>query len=259
MKMAWAVGAASEGLGVLQITGGGLMGPGLRPGGHLAAASSQPYLWVNQEGVRFCDEGIVFNFTFAGNAVARQKGGFVFKIFDEMTKKYMVEKGIDAGLGRWVPVTTRLVNLDAEIKEALEQGNKTVFVADSLEELAGKMGVDQEGFKRTVVEYNKFCDKNHDALFAKDPKYLRPVKTPKFYAFKCYPTFLGTLGGIRINHKTEVLDKADQVIPGLYAVGFDAGGMYGDSYDLIATGSTFGFAVNSGRLAGENVLQYLGK
>jgi fumarate reductase flavoprotein subunit len=125
--------------------------------------------------------------------------------------------------------------------------------------LAGKLGVDREGFKRTVVEYNKFCDKNHDDLFAKDPKYLRPLKTLKFYGFKCYLTFLGTLGGIKINHRTEVLDKEDQVIPGLYAVGFDAGGMYGDSYDLMATGSTFGFAVNSGRIAGENVLKYLGK
>lgn len=259
IKMAWAIGAAPEGMGVLQITGGGPIGPGLKPGGHLPAASSQPYLWVNQEGVRFCDESIAHNFTFAGNAVARQKGGYVFRLFDDETKRYMVEKGIDAGLGMWVPVATKLVNLDEEIKEALEKGNKNVFVADSVEELAGKMGVDQEVFKSTVVEYNEFCDKNHDDLFAKDPKYLRPLKTPKFYAFKCYLTFLGTLGGIKINHRTEVLDREDKVIPGLYAVGFDAGGMYGDSYDLTATGSTFGFAVNSGRIAGENALKYIGK
>jgi hypothetical protein len=39
--------------------------------------------------------------------------------------------------------------------------------------------------------------------------------------------FLGTLGGIKINERTEVLDRNDRVIPGLYAAGNDAGGLYG--------------------------------
>ena len=49
------------------------------------------------------------------------------------------------------------------------------------------------------------------------------------------------------------------MIPGLYAVGLDAGGCMGESYHLILPGSTIGFAVNSGRIAAENVLKYLGK
>ena len=49
------------------------------------------------------------------------------------------------------------------------------------------------------------------------------------------------------------------VIPGVYAVGLDAGGMYGDSYNLIVPGSTLGFAVNSERIAGENALKYIAK
>ncbi len=259
IKMAWAIGAAPEGLGVLQLTGGSPVGPGIRQGEHLAAASSQPYLWINQEGVRFCDESIAYNFTFAGNAVARQKGGYAFRIFDENTKRYMVEKGIDVAVGIFVPATTRLVNLDAEISEALAKKNKNVFLADSLEELAGKMGVDPGVFKKTVNEYNTFCEKNQDDGFAKNPKFLHPVKTGRFYAFKCYLSFLGTLGGIKINRRTEVLNGEDGVIPGLYAVGLDAGGMYGDSYDLIFPGSTLGFAVNSGRIAGENAREYIRK
>ena len=51
--------------------------------------------------------------------------------------------------------------------------------------------------------------------------------------------------------------RTDEVIPGLYAVGNDAGGMYGDSYDMIAAGSACGFALVSGCLAGENALDYL--
>ena len=259
IKMAWAVGAASEGLGVLQLTGGSPVGPGIKQGEHLAAASSQPYLWINREWVRFCDESIAYNFTFAGNAVSRQKGGYVFRIFDENTKRYMVEKGIDVALGIFVPAATKLLKLDAEIKEALEKGNRNVFVADFLEELADKMGIDPGILKSTVDEYNKLCEKKHDDLYAKDPKFLQPVKTAKFYAFRCYPSFLGTLGGIKINHQTEVLNREDEVIPGLYAVGLDAAGMYGDSYDLIVPGSTLGFAVNSGRIAGENALRYMGR
>ena len=69
----------------------------------------------------------------------------------------------------------------------------------------------------------------------------------------------GTLGGIKINHKTEVLDKDFNIIPGLYAGGNCAGGLYGDTYDASAAGTALGFAVNSGRMAGENALKYIGK
>jgi fumarate reductase flavoprotein subunit len=68
------------------------------------------------------------------------------------------------------------------------------------------------------------------------------------------------MGGIKINYKTEVVDKKDKVIPGLYAAGFDAGGMYGDSYPIQhASGLSSGFALNSGRLAGKNALKLIGK
>ena len=69
--------------------------------------------------------------------------------------------------------------------------------------------------------------------------------------------FLGTLGGIKIDERTEVLDRSDQVIPGLYAAGNDAGGLYGDRYDVIASGASSGFALNSGRIPGKNVLKYI--
>lgn len=43
--------------------------------------------------------------------------------------------------------------------------------------------------------------------FGKEPVYLRPVRSPNFYAVKCYPDFLCTLGGIKINERLEALDK----------------------------------------------------
>ena len=88
----------------------------------------------------------------------------------------------------------------------------------------------------------------------KIPSICSPSEPPPFYAFKCYTDFLCTLGGIRINENTEVLDKNDKVSPGLYATGCDAGGMYGDSYDITASGIGSAFALNSGRIAGERAL-----
>ena len=73
--------------------------------------------------------------------------------------------------------------------------------------------------QRTVEEYNKACETGRDELFNKNPRYLRLVKQPRFYAARFFPAGYGTLGGIKINHKTEVLTKDCEVIPGLYAAG----------------------------------------
>jgi len=259
IQMAWAVGAAMEGMGVLNFSFGGPVGPGIKRSGHIVAAVRQPELWINQHGVRFCDESIVHNSIFCGNAMARQKGGYVFRIFDDHARQHFVEKGIDVGVGTFVPPGTRLIGFDDEVSHALAKGNWNVFVADTIEDLAAKMGVETAVFKKTVEEYNGFCGKGHDDHFVKDRIYLRPVKKPPFYAFKCFLDFVGTNGGIKTNEKTEVLDTDDNVIPGLYAVGNDAGGMYGDSYDMIAAGAACGFAMVSGRMAGENVLCYVGR
>ena len=254
IQMAWEAGAAEEGVGVIHLNIGSPPKIGARS--HLWGAVGQPTLWVNQDAVRFCDEAIVENIAYAGNTMSKQKGGYVFRIFDEDTKIQLVEKG-GLGVGMYVPPRTPLTNLDTAMKAAVEKKNPCVFVADTIDELGNKMGVDRAVFKNTVEEYNQFCEKGHDDQFAKDPEYLRPVKTPRFYAFKCFMNFLGTLGGIKINERTEVLDKNDKVIPGLYALGNDAGGLYGDSYDVISAGASSGFALNSGRIAGENVLTYL--
>ena len=260
IQMAWDVGAAQEGMGVLQFVEGGPGGPGVKMRSHINGAVPQPqFLWINKDGKRFADEGIGHNFTFHGNAHARQTDGIVFRIFDENIKKYMVEEGIDHGMGVQIPVGTKLVDLDADIKAAVAAGNPNIFVAQSLEELAAQMKVDPAVFKQTIAQYNSFCVNKHDDKYAKDPRYLIPIRTPKFYAFKCYPAFLGTIGGVKVNEKLEALDKENKSIPGLYVVGSDAGGMYGDSYDLFSAGGTMGFAVNSGRIAGENAAIFCNK
>ena len=61
----------------------------------------------------------------------------------------------------------------------------------------------------------------------------------------------------KINHHMEVLDKDDRPIGGLYAIGNDAGGAQGDTYNFGLPGSSFGFALSSGFIAAENAVRYL--
>jgi fumarate reductase flavoprotein subunit len=248
IRMAWEVGAASTEMRMELIY---LMPGELEP--ELAEAFRQPHLIVNLLGERFINEEMA-NPSFMGNAISRQKSRSAFVIFDENIKKHMESVGFDSF--HEVFPFRKVSDLDALIQNAFKVGYKDVFVADTLEELAEKTGIDSDGLKATVNEYNGFCDKGFDPIFNKDPKLLRPVTTPKYYAGKYLPGAYGSLGGIKINYKTEVLNKNWEKIPGLYAAGTDACSIYGDTYVFILPGNTMGFALNSGRIAGENAAAY---
>jgi fumarate reductase flavoprotein subunit len=260
IRMAFEVGAAEEGIEVLELVRTGPVGPEFAMGSHLENVAVQPDLWVNAQGERYCDEGVSFDDAYVGNANARQIGDYTFSIFDTSIKQRLIEYGTTKAMILAFPPGSRTTELDRELEAAVKSGSTEVFKADSIKELAEKIGVDPAVLQATVDEYNGYCEKGHDDLFAKDPKYLRPIKGPKFYAIKARTIFLGTLGGIKINHRTEVIDKKGNVIPGLYAGGYDAGGMYGDSYSIgNSSGLSSSFATNSGRIAGKNALNYIGK
>ena len=148
-------------------------------------------------------------------------------------------------------------DIEGAIKKAMDAGIDNLFIADSIEDLADQTGVDPASLKETVKEYNRYCENGYDELFYKDRKYLRPLKGPRFYAGKNFPGAYGTLGGIKINYKTEVLNENWQKINGLYAAGSDTCSIYGDSYPFILPGNTMGYALNSGRIAGENAAEYV--
>ena len=57
----------------------------------------------------------------------------------------------------------------------------------------------------------------------------------------------------------EVMDNQDHPIPGLYAAGIDMGGWESETYCVFLAGSTFGFAINSGRIAAENAVKYVSR
>lgn len=260
IRMSWEAGGAEDGMGVVEIFRAGPIGPEFAMKGHIELIAAQPDLWVNPQGERFCDETVTYYDTSVGNVNARYKEGFTWSLFDESIKREVIEKGIDRGVGMDNLPGTKPANFDAEFNAAVERGTTEVFIADSVEGLATKIGVEPAVLRATVEEYNSFCTKGHDDLFAKEQSFLRPFVGPKFYAVRCRTVFLGTLGGIKINERTEVVDKKGNVIPGLYAVGFDAAGMWGDGYAIKgSTGASAGFAANSGRIAGKNALRYVGR
>ncbi|MBI5444101.1 MAG: FAD-binding protein, partial [Deltaproteobacteria bacterium] len=245
LRMAWEVGAAPTEMTMEMIYGmPGKWDP------RLHESFRQPHLLVNLLGERFLNEGIMPNTTFTGNAISRQKDRSAFLVFDAGIKRHMETVGFDE-----VSVVfpfPKVDDLDALVQEAQEKGCTDLFVAASLDELAAKTGIDAEGLRRTVEEYNGFCDRGFDPVFNKAHDLLRPLRTPPFYAARHLPSAYGSLGGIKINHRTEAQDAEWRTIPGLYAAGTDACTIYGDSYVFVLPGNTMGFALCSGRIAGEN-------
>ena len=88
-------------------------------------------------------------------------------------------------------------------------------------------------------------------------KFLRPVRKAPFYAINMAPSVLVSVGGIRVNGNLQVTDKQYKPIPGLYAVGLEASGLYGDTYNLDVPGTANGFAHASGRVAARHVIKTL--
>jgi fumarate reductase flavoprotein subunit len=249
LRMAWEAGAKHSEMH-LQINATmphqTLGGTGLK-----FLAFRNPNLLVDKDGRRFINEELTENSSFLGNAIARLRDRCAFMILDSTLKTVYETEGSDFG----VEGIDKPTGLEENILQAREEGYRYVFMADSLEELATRIGVDQAALADTVNEYNRMCDHGRDALFGKQAKYLRPLLGPRFYAAEYHPGGLGTLGGIKINDRAEVLDAGERVIPGLYAAGSDANTIYGDTYPYVLPGNTMGFALNSGRIAAESILR----
>ena len=220
----------------------------------LEGAFRQPILWVNKLGMRFLPEDVIGNTGTTGNAIAYQPFKTCFAIMDADTLKYYKKRGVDFP---GVQGENVFKDFDAAAEAAKEEGYEYYFEADSIEELAEKTGIDLEGLQETIEEYNHCCDDHRDYLFDKYPDFLRPVRKPPFYCLQQFPGAYGTLGGVRVNYKMEVLNDEYKKIPGLYSVGTDAMNFCGDTYPFIFPGTTMAFCLNSGRIAGERAAEYL--
>jgi len=252
MKMAWAVGAGKSDMNLEMIY---KMPNTADACPDVSRVLMQPNLMVNLQGERFIDESIMGNTTYTGNAIAQQKDRKAFVIIDSTIKDHYVEHGLDNV--SMVHPTFDCDHFDEQFATQLAQGNPDLFYGESLEELAANAGIDCSVLAATVEEYNCSCRDGYDELMNKPHKFLRPLEKGPFYAGCFRPSAYGSLGGIKINHKTEAVTDDWTPIPGLYAAGTDACSIFGDSYVFIMPGNTMGFCINSGRIAGENAAKYI--
>ena len=252
IKMAIAAGAATTEMTVEKIY--------ILPNSDMGVQSvpvvfMQPNLLVNVQGKRFINEEMMQNTTFTGNAIQIQKGAIGFSIIDSNIIKTYKKKGLD--VVNFVHHVSDIDDFEQACQDIVnDPANPDVVIADTLEELAEKCGIeDVDQFLETVEEYNDMCE-SQDTLFYKPSKYMKPIKKGPFYAGLFRPSGYGTLGGIKINENCEVLDDDWNVIPGFYAAGTDTCTIYGDSYMFLLPGNTMGYCVNTGRFAGQGAADY---
>ena len=218
-------------------------------------AFRQPCYWCNRLGERFMPEDEIYNTTFVGNALGQLPGQVGYSVFDARMLRHWKKDGPD--IPSHVLFGNYYEHFDEQWGQSLGNyadgtGAQVIAQADTLEELAEQMGIDVDGFMANVAEYNEMCANGWDDKFEKDRAYMQPLEEGPFYACRQYMGAYGTLGGVLVNHRLEVMTDDYEVIPGLYCVGTDACTIYGDSYNYCIPGNTMGFCLNSGRIAGEN-------
>lgn len=138
-------------------------------------------------------------------------------------------------------------------KEQLEAWLKggDAWKADTLEEMASKMGVPVEEFVATVKKYNDIIVANRkDPEFGRNSRNLtKRIETPPFWGYYAGMSVHHTMGGLNINGKTQVFDRQRKLIPGLYAAGEGTGGIHGSNR---VGGNAVAGMIVFGRIAGAN-------
>ena len=149
-------------------------------------------------------------------------------------------------------VSAAMVPLMGYKKEELDAGLKKgrLVAADSVGELAKKIGLPADVVEKTVSDHNRYLKEGKDPDFNKPiTKAMLPLDKGPFYAVAQWPAVHHTMGGLRINKNAQVIDIFGAVIPKLYAAGEVAGGVHGSN--RLGTNATADCVV-FGRIAGIN-------
>lgn len=181
---------------------------------------------INREGKRFTNE--IGTRDVVSKAVLAQKENTAYLLFDDNVRKSLkaIEKYIDMELA---------------------------VVGDSVEDLAKKLSVDPAALKKTVDNYNGYVKSKKDAEFGRADM-PREFGNGKYYAIEIKPAVHHTMGGIKINTNTEVLNKSGQAIKGLYAAGEVTGGIHGGNR---LGGNALADLIVFGRIAGKNAAGFV--
>jgi fumarate reductase flavoprotein subunit len=169
----------------------------------------------------------------------------IFSVFDRATIERWADDDSLYPIEGYTPMD--LAAIDASDDPALA-------VADTLEDLAAKAGLDAEKLKVTIDRYNENCDLGIDRDFGKDSTHLFPVKTAPFYAAHITAAPGVMIGGVETDINSQVVDMKKEPIPGLYAVGVDGCMLYRNIYtfDTACAGANAN-NINSARVAANHI------
>ena len=198
---------------------------------------TQPFLKVNRNGERFANESSPYNDIVY--AAAHQPGRVYAQICDanvlEDAKRFHTigcSAQTRAGGEKY---------FQGKVDEAVAAG--TLFVCDTIEELADKLGFTGEAkdtFLATVDRYNELYDKQNDEDFGKPAYRLSAIRTAPFYGCWLGASLLCTEQGIAINDKGQALDNDNKPMPGLYVTGDMSGSFFANNYPCLMAGVAMG-------------------
>lgn len=202
--------------------------------------SGIPWLFVNKNGKRFCNEDMQYGQLYAQDM--NQPDYMHYQVFDDNFRTDWADMG--SGMMKKEPPVDIVASIEAGV------ANGDVFTGDTLEALAKSMGVPADALTATVERYNKLCDAGYDDDYGKQAGRLKPVRTAPFYGIARKPGVLCTLNGIVTNGKCQALDADREVIEGLYIVGNCQGNFFGGlEHQMVVPGMSLGRAMTTGRVA----------
>lgn len=216
--MAKAAGADLVGMGYAQLMPSSHPVDGSLFSGIWGSAETQ--VFVNKEGKRYVNEYAERDVL--AKAALEQTDGIFYIICDKDIAQTADVEGMEA------------------------KGN--VVVADTLEELANKLGIPADTFVAEIERYNSFCLSGVDEDFGK-PLFGQPIDEAPFVATPRSPALHHTMGGVKIDADTHVISTEGEIIPGLYAAGEVCGGIHAGN--RLGGNAMTDFLV-FGRIAGEN-------
>ncbi|MFQ8749682.1 MAG: FAD-binding protein [Faecalibacterium prausnitzii] len=198
---------------------------------------TQPFLKVNRNGERFANESSPYNDIVY--AAAHQPG----RVYAQICDANVLE---DAKRFHTIGCSAQTRNggekyFQGKVDEAVAAG--TLFVCDTIEELADKLGFTGEAkdtFLATVDRYNELYDKQNDEDFGKPAYRLSAIRTAPFYGCWLGASLLTTEQGIAINDKGQALDNDNKPMPGLYITGDMSGSFFANNYPCLMAGVAMG-------------------
>ncbi len=233
----------------------GLMAPSQKVGVAVRAAltAKKPFIIVNRAGKRFQNE--MKNMSHAHDTLPithfdQEIPGYTnlpfYAIFDETMRKAGPIAMLDARVG--YADVYKILEWSKDNQAEIEKG--WIFKADTLRELAGKMGIEAAGLEETVSKYNKYCEDGTDLDLGRPKRALLPLKNPPYYGTELCLMMINTMGGPKHNARAQVLDYKNKPIPRLYAAG-EFGSIFGIIYQ---GGQNMPEAYSSGRIAAKHAM-----